>query len=247
METKIGIKIDVDASGSIKTMGELEKEVKDFNKELEKTATEAKGIDNVEKAFEDLNKQVDAGGMGFKELSKAMKSYRDIALKAGLESPIGKDAILRAGQLKDDLRGLGEEISRTKDGAANMQAALQLGSSVTAGYGVAQGAMALLGTENEKLMESMVKLQAATSVLTGLEQIRASLEKESFLMIKAKALQTNLLSIATAGYSAVVGTTTGAVKLFRLALISTGIGAIIVGLGLLVANMDKVAAAFQCA
>jgi hypothetical protein len=245
METKIGIKIDVDASGSIKTMGELEKEVKDFNKELEKTATEAKGINNVEKAFEDLNKQVESNTMSQREMAKAIKQYQTIALQAGETSPIGQDAIKKAAQLRDRLGDLNNAINTNAHDGANMQAALQLGSSVTAGYGVAQGAMALLGTENEKLMESMVKLQAATSVLTGLEQIRASLEKESFLMIKAKALQTNLLSIATAGYSAVVGTTTGAVKLFRLALISTGIGAIIVGLGLLVANMDKVAAAFQ--
>jgi hypothetical protein len=40
-------------------------------------------------------------------------------------------------------------------------------------------------------METMVKLQGATAVLTSLEQIRAALEKESFLMLKAKALQTN--------------------------------------------------------
>jgi hypothetical protein len=41
-------------------------------------------------------------------------------------------------------------------------------------------------------------------------------------------------------YTAVVGTSTGALKLFRIALASTGIGAIVIGLGLLVANFTKV-------
>lgn len=41
-------------------------------------------------------------------------------------------------------------------------------------------------------------------------------------------------------YTAVVGTSTGAMKVFRLALIGTGIGAIVVGIGLLIANFDKV-------
>jgi len=47
-------------------------------------------------------------------------------------------------------------------------------------------------------------------------------------------------AIAQGFYTTVVGTSTGAMKLFRIALVSTGIGAIVVGLGLLIANFDKV-------
>ena len=49
-----------------------------------------------------------------------------------------------------------------------------------------------------------------------------------------------LASIQQAVYSTVVGTSTGAMKLFRIALVATGIGALVVGLGLLIANFDKV-------
>jgi chemotaxis protein histidine kinase CheA len=41
-------------------------------------------------------------------------------------------------------------------------------------------------------------------------------------------------------YTTVVGTSTGAMKLFRIALASTGIGLIVIGIGLLIANFDKV-------
>lgn len=47
-------------------------------------------------------------------------------------------------------------------------------------------------------------------------------------------------AIAQGFYTTVVGTSTGAMKLFRLALVATGIGAIVVALGLLIANFDKV-------
>jgi DNA repair exonuclease SbcCD ATPase subunit len=47
-------------------------------------------------------------------------------------------------------------------------------------------------------------------------------------------------AIAQGFYTTVVGSSTGAMKLFRIALVSTGIGAIVVGLGLLIANFDKV-------
>lgn len=50
---------------------------------------------------------------------------------------------------------------------------------------------------------------------------------------KVLAIQQKVMAFAT-------GTSTGALKIFRLALISTGIGALVVGIGLLIANFDKV-------
>lgn len=41
-------------------------------------------------------------------------------------------------------------------------------------------------------------------------------------------------------YTTVIGTSTGALKAFRIALAATGIGLIVIGLGLLIANFDKV-------
>jgi ABC-type Zn2+ transport system substrate-binding protein/surface adhesin len=41
-------------------------------------------------------------------------------------------------------------------------------------------------------------------------------------------------------YTTVMGTSTGAMKAFKIALISTGIGAIVIAIGLLIANFDKV-------
>jgi hypothetical protein len=241
MEQKtVAIDIKVNSKEAIKTLGDLEKETEKFNEELKKTSQSGAAIDNVEKAFNDLNKKVESGEMSMRDYTKAIKQYQTIALQAGETSPIGADAIQKAAALRDRLGDLNTAINTNAHDGKNMQAALQLGSSVTAGYGVAQGAMALLGEENEDLMKSMVKLQAATSVLTGLEQIRASLEKESFMMQKAKTIQTYALATATGVYSAVVGTTTGALKILRIALISTGIGAIVVAIGLLIANFDIV-------
>jgi hypothetical protein len=239
---ELAVKLTVDGGQSIKETQAIENNLKDIDKSVNDINDTPLTLDE---KFKKINKEVESGGLSARELTKRIKEYQTIALQAGESSPIGKAAIGQAAALRDRLGDLNNAINATAHDGKNMQAALQLGSTITAGYQAFQGVTALVGVENEKLMETMVKLQGATAVLTSLEQIRASLEKESFLMIKAKAIQTNLLSIATAGYSAVVGTTTGAVKLFRLALVSTGIGAIIVGLGLLIANMDKVAAAFE--
>jgi len=195
--------------------------------------------------LEALNAKIKAGGMSARELSRSVQEYMTIARDAGRDSPVGQQAIADAAKLTDELTDLRNEIKRASHDGANMQAALQLGSTVIAGYGAAKGAMSLLGVESESLQESMVKLQAATATLNGLEQIRAALEKESFLMQKARVVQTTLLTAATAAYSVAVGTSTGAMRAFRLALIATGIGAILVAIGMLIAHFDKVTGAVE--
>jgi hypothetical protein len=71
------------------------------------------------------------------------------------------------------------------------------------------------------------------ALLQGVTAITNVLQKES-------ALRLAIATTAQTAYTAVVGTSTGAMKLFRLALASTGIGALVVGLGLLISNFDDV-------
>jgi hypothetical protein len=85
----------------------------------------------------------------------------------------------------------------------------------------------------------MVKLQAANSALMAVEQLRAAVEKESFLMIKAQALWTDILSAKTVVYNTIVGTTTGLLKGLRIAFAMTGIGAIVLGIVALIMNFEK--------
>ena len=55
----------------------------------------------------------------------------------------------------------------------------------------------------------------------------------------------NLNAAAQRAYALAVGTSTGAMKAFRLALVATGIGAAVVAIGLLIANYDKLTAAVK--
>jgi hypothetical protein len=186
-----------------------------------------------------LNDKINAGGMSTRQLSKAVQEYMTIARDAGRDSPIGQQAIQDAAKLTDELNDLRNEINRNAHDGANMQAALQLGGTLVAGYGAAKGAMTMLGIESENLQETFVKLQAATATMNGLEQIRAALEKESFLMTRAKILQQNVLTGATAAYNVVVGTSTGLMKALRLAMLALPIFAIIAGVTLLITNFEK--------
>lgn len=184
-----------------------------------------------------LNKKVAEGNLTMKEATKAVKEYATIALNAGRDSPVGQEVIRLAGELSDTLGDLRAEITNAGTDGANLKASLELGSAVTAGYGAFQGVLAMTGVENEALAQTFVKLQAVQSVLTGIEQIRASLEKESLLVTKAKVVWSKVATAAEYVYAAAVGTTTGAMKALRIAMLSIPIIAIIAGIVALIAAL----------
>jgi hypothetical protein len=233
MAEEIIFKTSVDTGTTANDLQAIDKELKNIDGTTKNTSND------LNKTFDDLNKRVESGTMSVKQTIKAIKEYQNIALKSSENSPIGIEAVKRAGELSDKIGDLRATINIAATDGAKMKAAMQIGSTVIAGYGALTGVQALLGQENENLTKSLVKLQAVQAVLASLEEIRGALEKESFLMQKAKTLQTWLLTTATGAYATVVGTSTGAMKLFKIALASTGIGLFIVALGAVVANFDK--------
>lgn len=70
----------------------------------------------------------------------------------------------------------------------------------------------------------MLKVQGAMALANGVQQVANLLQKESAVMM-------GINTLATKAYALVVGTATGAMRAFRIALAATGIGAIVVALG----------------
>jgi len=227
------------------TVEDLNKIDKGFEEISKSSEDAAKGTGNFEHRLAEIDKQAKSGDMSMRQLNKLVQQYQQVAREAGVNTPVGQDAIAKAAQLRDELGDLNARVNALASDSANLDAAMTLGQGVVGGYQAAQGVMASLGVENEALLETMVKLQAAQSIMNGLKAIEATLNKDSIVMIKAQALGTTMLTAAKAAYSSVVGTATGALKLFRLALISTGIGAIVVAVGLLIANFEKMVAFVQ--
>ena len=142
-------------------------------------------------------------------------------LKPGSQAFV--DAAKRAGELKDRI-----DDAKTAVKAFNPEAKFQAFSNVIGGvangFAAAQGAMAIFGSENKDLQEMMVRTQGAIALATGLN---------------------GLLGMGDA-FSNLRGQLVDAVKkLFTLrgALIATGVGAIAVAVGTLVANWKEFSAA----
>ena len=241
MERVITVKLGVDASESVAGLDQVDQGLKKVDADVNKLNQDASKLTLADKLAA-INKEVNSGDLSFRQLTKKLQEYQSIALAAGANSPIGKQALTEAAGLKDRLDGLTMTVKNLSHDAAGMKAAFELGSGVLAGYTAFQGVTALLGVENEELQKTFVKLQGAQAAMMGIEKLHTLTRKESFIAMKAQELGTKAMAAAQKGYALAVGTSTGMMKLFRLALISTGIGAIIVGLGLLIANFDKVTA-----
>jgi hypothetical protein len=233
----INLDINTNAEQAANQIDDLNNSLKNSKKAYDAVLTSG---DSYEKQLADINNIVKTVPLNVRDMNKQIQAYQSIALSAGRETPVGQKALKAASDLKDKYIDIQNETKRLADDHKNLRGAMEIGSTVVAGFGAVQGAIALTGVESEKLRETMTKLMAAQTVLNGLQQIGTALEKESAAMLLLKSARTKAVTAATAGYAAVTGTTTGALKAFRIALISTGIGAIIVGIGLLVANFDKV-------
>lgn len=137
-----------------------------------------------------------------------------------------------AGNLKDAFGDASGAIQVLSSDTFALDATIQTVQSLTAGFQVFQGVQALVGDENKDLQQVLVKLNAIMAITSGLQQIQNALQKNSVQSL-------GLSVVAQKAYTIAVGESTGAVRIFRLAMLSIGIGAIIAGIILLVQNWSK--------
>jgi len=111
-------------------------------------------------------------------------------------------------------------------------------SAASGAFEAFEGTMALVGVESEDLQKTMVKLQAVMAVTNGIQSVANALNKDSALTQALNTTATKGAAIAQTIYTAVIGASTGALKAFKIALATTGIGALVVGLGYAITAMD---------
>ncbi len=222
---------------------EATKDTQDYNKAIGSTKKQYDAVlksgDSYEKQLSDINKIVKETPLNVRDMNKQIQAYQSIALSAGRETPVGKEALQKASELRDRYIDIQNETKRLADDQKNLQGAIQLVGTGVAAFGGVQSAMALSGVESEKLRETMVKLQATQTLMNSVNTIATALEKESSAMLLLKSARTKALTTAQVIYTAVTGKATKATKLFKVALASTGIGLIVVAIGLLIENFDK--------
>ena len=174
------------------------------------------------------------------QYKEAVLEVQKLADAFGATSVEVQNASKKAAELKDQIEDVNDAIQSQKGEGAF----IALGKSVSAvanGFSAVQGAMGLVGVESEEVQQAMLRVQSAMALAQGLEGLEDAGRAFKTLgaVIKSTAVGQGILTAATTAYTFVTSAATAGLKLFRLALISTGIGALIVGVGLLVANFEK--------
>jgi hypothetical protein len=194
-----------------------------------------KALADQNKAFDDLNKK----GVPLTRVLRGLKNELNALEEAG------KGGTAQFRQLEREAARLEDQIGDTRARVANLasdtfkfDAAVQATQGLAAGFEVAQGAAALFGSESEDLQKALLKVQAATAIANGVQQI-------ANLLLEESKIKTLALAAAQRVYAFVTTASATATKVWRAALVSTGIGAIVVLLGSLISSFLDTAEATE--
>jgi len=211
--------------------------------DVKKVGDSVKGLksegENASKSFTNLRTELKKLNIQLQNLDPASEAF--------------KVAANRAGEIKMAMRDVGDAISDA-DPEKSFGKFVRGAQAAANGFQIVTAAQGLFGTESKKTQEALLKVQSAMALTQGLSQFKEMKNdlKDVALSIKngvvkafaslsvaqmASAAETGTLTFLQRGYALAVGTSTGAMKAFRVALVSTGIGALVVGIGILVGKM----------
>lgn len=156
-----------------------------------------------------------------KQLREAQNEVVSLSEKFGATSKQAIEAAKRTAELRDKI-GDAKALTDAFNPDAKFKALTSSLAGVAGGFAALQGGMALFGAESENVQKSLLKVQSAMALSQGLQSVGESID--SFKQLGA-VIKTQVIS---------------AFGTLRGAIISTGVGALVVGVGLLIANFEKV-------
>lgn len=217
-----------------KTIQGTAKTVEDLSNKLKstpKTVIDKAALDGVDKALKGITGSTEKQVTSIRALSlEYRKLLADANAAGGAQTKAGREALVAAGKLQDKIGDLRAASRAFASDTGMFDGMLQGVTAIGSAYQVATGAAQLFGSENEDLQKAFVKLQAIMAITTGLQQIQNALQKES-------AFSLRILTPLQNAWTAAMGASTGAMRVLRAALVSTGIGALVVGLGLVIERL----------
>jgi len=196
----------------------------------------------------ELKNNIDESANSVKSLKAQLREAQaDVAAlsdKFGVASKEAVNAAKKAAELADRI-GDAKALTDAFNPDAKFKALTSSLGGVAGGFAAVQGGMALFGKQSEDVEKTLLKVQSAMALSEGIQSVGESVDsfKQLGAVLKNNVIVQNVLTAAQTAYNFVIGTTTGALKVMRIALAATGIGAIVVALGLLIANFDKVKSA----
>jgi len=152
----------------------------------------------------------------------AVKELQNVAAAYGETSAEAVKAAQKAAELKDQI-GFTNDLVDAFNPDAKFTALSRSIGGVLDGFQAVQGGLGLIGVEGQAVEEAMLKVQSAMALSQGIQGLMEA--KDSFKQLGTVAMT--------------------ALKGIRTGIAATGIGLLVIAIGLLVANFDKLKDAFS--
>jgi hypothetical protein len=154
----------------------------------------------------------------------AVKELQNVAAAYGETSAEAVKAAQKAADLKDQIGFTNDLVGAFNPDAKFNSLSKSIGG-VLDGFQAVQGGLGLIGVEGQAVEEAMLKVQSAMALSQGLQGLMEA--RDSFKQLGTVAMN--------------------ALKGIRTGIAATGIGLLVIAVGLLVANFDKLKDAFSSA
>lgn len=168
-------------------------------------------------------KATSSGGDSVKSIREEIKQAKQEAVQFAREfgefSPQAIEAAQRLAKLKDEMEDLNERVAGLNPD--KFQSIATVVGGVASGIQAAQGAMALFGAESEDVQKTLAKVQGAMAFAQGIQSLIS--------------MQNALAGVATMIKTQVVT----AFATLKGAILATGVGALVIGIGILIEQMNS--------
>ena len=173
----------------------------DVSQGMQKIEDSIEGVSGKSKELAMIGKRIDDVSKKSLPARRELKQLQDIMASMNLKGLANTDeftkAAVRAGELKDALSDTRQAVRAYSDDVMTLQAGAEVFQGIAAAGSIATSAMALFGTENEKINQILLKVQAAQGLLNGVTSIANLLNKDSVIMLKLKQVQMAINSATT--------------------------------------------------
>ena len=188
--------------------------IKNVRNELNNTAKSGTKLDEIKRKFERIQSSAAPLKSKLRELRAMMA---DMNLDGLSNTDLFGHMAEQAGQYADAIADAQQAVRAFADDNMKLQAVTDSFNLMTGAVGIATGAMGLLGVENEKVEQAMLKVQSAIALMNGVQQVATLLNKDSVLMLRLKQIAIEANTASTVKNTAVEGASTVATKINTIA------------------------------
>lgn len=186
--------------------------------------------------------QTGDGDTKIKSLKAQLKEMKNELLGLDEGSDRFKELSKQAGELTDKIGDVNDKVKALASDTKRLDALVGVGSAIAGGFQAAQGAMALFGSDSEKVAKAIQNIIAVQGVLNGVQQVGQFLTAKGIVQDQLAAAWKQTLAARTIIAATAQRVWNLAVSAFPLTLIITGITAVVGALAIFKKSTDASAA-----